>query len=728
MASADLSIGLSGLLTAQRALQTIGHNITNVNTPGYSRQTLSLVARTPNTSPYGPVGAGVTIDQIQRIKDDLLDTQISSFISLHGSAEVQNDTFQNLEVIFNELSEFSLNNSLEEFFGSIQQLSTDPELISTRSQLLQDSLNLANNFNSLNEQFRQLKIDISTRIETKVSELNSVTSEIALLNKRIGEIEIGTSNSNANDMLDKRDNLLKELSKLADIKVIGNNNNSSVDVLLGGSLVVYGNNSETITSSVAGDGVTKIQGISANSMTSGELNGLLDMQNTTIPKYMQDLDTLAASLIKEINNIHSEGVGLSGGFTSLTSTNAVNSAADSLASTGLPFAPSVTTYTAGSIINSTFTGGDGYSTVNASGTAFTSNVKTNDWIQLSDLNYYRVLSVIDDTTLTVENEFASGAVATNDITNGSLYVTVTDDATGAIEKTSLRIATDETLTTLAAKLDGITNLNASVSSNLLTITSDSGYKYSFTKVLDTDPGDIGGSTVTLSGNYSGDDKDIYTLTVQDAGTGTIGTGSAVIRVTDASGAVVADLDVGSSYTAGGVLQIADGVSISFGSGAIAVIDTPLTFDVTNDPDTSNVLTALGINTFFEGKDASSIAVTQYIKDDVTRIAAASTASQGDNTNALRLLNLQDTASTNNATFSDFLHSTVAQLGIETAEKASEKESFDSLLTNLENRRQEIAGVSIEEEMINTVRFQQAFQASARFISVVSEMSNILMEI
>jgi flagellar hook-associated protein 1 FlgK len=245
--------------------------------------------------------------------------------------------------------------------------------------------------------------------------------------------------------------------------------------------------------------------------------------------------------------------------------------------------------------------------------------------------------------------------------------------------------------------------------------------------LDTNPGDIGASTVTLSGNYSGSDNDIYTLTVQNAGTGDIGTGSAVIRVTDASGAVVADLDVGSSYTAGGVLQIADGVSISFGSGAI-VVSQQLTFDVTNDPDTSNVLTALGINTFFAGNDASTIAVTQYIKDDVTRMAAATTASQGDNTNALRLLNLQNTASTNNATFSDFLHSTVAQLGIETAEKASEKDSFNTLLTNLENRRQEVSGVSIEEEMINTVRFQQAFQASARFISVISELSNILMKI
>ncbi|MCP5078029.1 MAG: hypothetical protein GY951_08255, partial [Psychromonas sp.] len=173
-------------------------------------------------------------------------------------------------------------------------------------------------------------------------------------------------------------------------------------------------------------------------------------------------------------------------------------------------------------------------------------------------------------------------------------------------------------------------------------------------------------------------NDIFTLTVVDAGTGTVGSGSALIRATDANGKIVANLEVGSLYDAGSYLQITDGVSISFGSGAI-VVNQKLTFDVTNDPDTSNMLTALGINTFFAGKDASTIALAQYIKDDVTRIAAASTASQGDNTNALRLLNLQNTASTNNETFSDFLHITVAKLGIETAEKAGEKESFNLLL-------------------------------------------------
>ena len=207
----------------------------------------------------------------------------------------------------------------------------------------------------------------------------------------------------------------------------------------------------------------------------------------------------------------------------------------------------------------------------------------------------------------------------------------------------------------------------------------------------------------------------------------MGTGSALIRVTDATGKILANLDVGSSYTVGSYLQITDGVSINFDNGSITVGDK-LAIDVTNDPDTSNILSSLGLNTFFDGNDASSIKVSQYIVDDVTRIAAASTSSAGDNTNALRLVDLQRKKLINSSTFNDFLHSSVAQLGIETAERSSEKNSFDTLLANLENRRQELSGVSIDEEMINTIRFQQAFQASAKYISTIKEVSDMLMSI
>ncbi len=651
MASSGLSIGLTGLLISQRSLQTIGHNLANVNTPGYSRQVNSLSARDPLATTYGVIGQGVTIDEIKRIKDDLINSQIQSYTSLSGSAEVQNRTLKTLEGIFNELSEFSLSNSIEKFFQSIHELTLNPEFITSRYQLLQDGIKLANTVGSLDEQFIQLMEDNAQEIITKVTELNDITGEIAQLNKRISAVELGTGN--ANDLKDRRDALVTKLSKLADIRVI-NNSNGSINVLLGGIFVVHGNNTETLSTDSTGLGTVSIDGIAA--LNSGALKGLLDLQDVLLIKYRQRLDTLAASIIKEVNNIHSEGLGLNGGFGSLSSTNAVTSTtvplSSSTSATGLPFAT----------------------------------------------------------------------------TAGDLYVNVTD-STGNTIKTKLTIGAAETLTTLDAQIDGIANLTGSVGGGILTITAAAGYTFDFSKDLafSSAVNTIGGgtSTATLSGYYNGSDNDTFTLTATTPGT--IGSGSTAITVTDSGGATLAVLDVGSSYTGGDVLQIADGVSISFDSGTIGAAPT-LSFYVTNDPDTTNVLSALGLNTFFSGKDASTIDVTQYIKDDVSRIAAASSSSPGDNTNALRLAALQDSTSTNNTTFSEYLHGVVAELGIDVQQKESEKESFSSLLFNLENQRQEVSGVSVEEEMVNIIRFQQAFQASARYVSVISELGDILMSL
>lgn len=639
---------------------------------------------------------------------------------MSGSAEVQDKILKPLEGIFNASSEYTLGNAIEKFFQSIQELSVNPEFTTTRYQLLQDGINMTNTLRSMDAQITQLMSDNGQEINSKIIELNDITGEIAQLNRRISMLELGAGN--ANDLKDKRDVLLGRLSKLADIKVT-NNDNGTINVLLGGTLVVHGNNTEELSTTTTAQGTVRIDGIAV--LNSGELKGLLDIQDVLLPKYIQRLDTLATSIIREVNNIHSEGVGLDGGFTSLTNTVTVNDADDQLSNTGLPFPPSVSTYTTGTVTS--VDNGNGTTTVTGVGTTFVGNVSPTDWIRLNDGNYYKILSVDSDTQLTVSGAYTNAVALATNITNGNLYITVTDEATGAMTKTSISIASDETLNTLAAKIDNIANLNASVTGGNISIFAENGYKYNFTRALDRDPGSIGSSTVSLSGNYNGNDNDIYTLTVLDAGTGSIGTGSALIRVTDASGTVLANLDVGSSYTLGDVLQISDGVSVSFSGGDIAVDDT-LTFDVTNDPDTSNILTALGINTFFEGKDASSIDVAQYIKDDVTRIAAASSRSIGDNTNALRLVDLQNSSTANNKTFSEFLHGVVAELGIDRQRKENEKDSFNSLLANLEKQRQELSGVSVEEEMINVIRFQKAFQASAKFISVISELSDLLMRL
>ncbi|HLG31175.1 MAG TPA: hypothetical protein VI387_13280, partial [Candidatus Brocadiales bacterium] len=155
----------------------------------------------------------------------------------------------------------------------------------------------------------------------------------------------------------------------------------------------------------------------------------------------------------------------------------------------------------------------------------------------------------------------------------------------------------------------------------------------------------------------------YTFTA--LGTGTIGsTNGLQIEVKDSSGNTVSILDVGDTYTPGSTINIGNGVSVTFTGDSITTGDN-LSFDVISDSDTSDILASLGINIFFNGKDASDISLSQEIADNPSLIAAATTSSPGDNTNALRMAGLQF-ANTNignvNTTFSDYLHSFETTLG------------------------------------------------------------------
>jgi flagellar hook-associated protein 1 FlgK len=188
---------------------------------------------------------------------------------------------------------------------------------------------------------------------------------------------------------------------------------------------------------------------------------------------------------------------------------------------------------------------------------------------------------------------------------------------------------------------------------------------------------------------------------------------------------VATLDVGSTYTAGNTLNVPNGVSLALSGGTITTGDT-FSLDVISDSDTTNLLAALGINTFFSGTDASNIAVSTDVSNDVSLIAASS-GEVGNNTNALRLAALLDDPSAiSNTSFADYLHQIASALGEEANNAYKSEESFTAIETSLQNRKDEVSGVSVDEELVNLIRFQQAYQASAKYISIVNGLMDKLL--
>lgn len=650
MASSDIQIGMSGVLAAQRAMMVSAHNISNANTKGYTKQTVSLATRLPLQTTIGSIGQGVDLVKIMRQKDDYLNSRIRFVTSSLGASSIKSQQLRELETVFNELSDASISNSLTSFFKFVNDLSQD-ESTSSRSVLVEKAITMTESIRAIVDELGMMKEFVKQSVESKLNEVNGLAKDIVDLNKEIHSLQ--TTGGEPNDLLDKRETLLGEISKFLDVTT-RTQKNGMIDVMIAGGVLVSGSNALTLESRVDSSGKLNITsyGSSKHKPTGGELSGLLEMYNNTLPAYDAKLDTFATALIKKFNAIHSEGVGTDGGFTTVLGTNKVTDATKALntAGLGLPFAPS----------------------------------------------------------------------------SGDIYVTVINTSTEEEVKNKITVdVANDSLTKLSAAINGISNISAAISDGKLQITAASGYKFNFSYALDQDPGDLGASTVSLSGVYSGSSNDTYTF--EALGTGTIGTTSGLqVEVRDSGSNLIATLDVGEGYTPGNTLAVANGVSVSFSAGAVASGNTLTGVDVINDSDKTDLLAALGINTFFSGKDASDIDVEKRIREDVTLIAT-SIGESGDNTNALRLSALQnDNSIVGNTTLSDYLHQIAAALGEEANSAYKSEEKYTALEGSLQNRREEVSGVNIDEELVTLIRFQQAYQASAKYISTVDRLINTLL--
>lgn len=212
-----LNIAVRGLFTAQRSLDTVNHNLNNINTPGYSRQQSVQVAAKPMalSDGTGMVGTGADVIGVKRIRDEYLDFKYwSENISL-GEWNAKQEVLSNIEVTFNEPSNSGFTTIMNDFFSSLQELGKDPSSAAVRALVKQRGVTLAKYFNSTAANFDELQKDVNYRIQTKMEEVNSYATQIQQLNRQIyiSELEGNT----ANDMRDQRTLLVDKLSKIINI-------------------------------------------------------------------------------------------------------------------------------------------------------------------------------------------------------------------------------------------------------------------------------------------------------------------------------------------------------------------------------------------------------------------------------------------------------------------------------------------------------------------------------
>ena len=310
-----LEVGKRALLGHQVSMQTIGHNIANASTPGYTRQRVTMTTTAPEVTTYGSIGSGLKVDDIRQVKDLFLGQQYRDAQKDQGRWTYLNKTYTQIESIFSEPQDGSLNEVLDTFWNEWSALSSDAENSGNRSSLIASANQLINSFAELANSLTDLQEATDQDLESMTAEVNSISDEISRLNQQIVTNEL--DGSSANDLRDKRDLLLDQLASLIDVNT-HEQSNGSMSVYMGSMLLVDGPDSFDIDAKAERDGENVThrlvwQGTEFElTNKNGQMAGLLETRDEIIPDYLDQLNKLSRTIVEQVNTLHMSGYGLDG--------------------------------------------------------------------------------------------------------------------------------------------------------------------------------------------------------------------------------------------------------------------------------------------------------------------------------------------------------------------------------------------------------------------------------
>ncbi|HWQ43952.1 MAG TPA: flagellar hook-associated protein FlgK [Desulfosporosinus sp.] len=321
-----LELSRRALSSQQIALNVTGHNISNSNTQGYTRQIANLIATTPDTLPAMgrnlSLGSGVTVDTITRARDAFVDRQFRTETSKQQYWVAKQDSLTKVEDMINEPSDNSLSNDMNQFWVAWSDLSKGPENAGARSVVRERALTLTDSLHAISTQISDRQNDLNSQVNVQISQINVYGEQIKDLNEQIKQAEV--NGDNPNDLRDSRDNLVDELSKIVNVRVIETKdpnftdrqvNNFRVDIgneITPQTLVDGGevNKLEGVTtqSGIGDNDITTVQWVGGSTLDLGQNMGTLQANIETRDTYLVDLqakyDKLAAGIITAVNELH----------------------------------------------------------------------------------------------------------------------------------------------------------------------------------------------------------------------------------------------------------------------------------------------------------------------------------------------------------------------------------------------------------------------------------------
>jgi flagellar hook-associated protein 1 FlgK len=307
----SLWIAEQSLQASQGALDVTTNNISNANTPGYSRERAILSSQAPIEQGGQLYGNGVDLQQVQSVRDQVLELRIAEETQQQSSSQTQYNALQQVQGVFASSSQ-GIGADFSTFFNSLNQLSTSPTSIPDRQGVLTAAQNLASDFNQAETNLNTITSGLNQTVSQTVTQINGLTQQIAQINGQVGSLQ--NQGKDPGVLQDQENQLIDQLSKLTNVSEIQTESGLTITTGSGTPLVV-GDQSFSLQSSPNASGSQRIlsQGQDVtSSITGGQLGGTLQVRDSVIPGLLSQLDNLASQFATSINAAQSSGYDLNG--------------------------------------------------------------------------------------------------------------------------------------------------------------------------------------------------------------------------------------------------------------------------------------------------------------------------------------------------------------------------------------------------------------------------------
>ena len=315
---AGIEIGKRSLMAHSTQIQTAGHNISNADTEGYSRQRVIVKSFEPIYRPDleramvpGQIGQGCDVESINRIKDELLESRIVEQKNVESYWETRDKYYSMIESVYNEPNDVSVRTNMDKFWQGWQELSTYPESDAARLAVVVRGQTLTNSIQQQYKSLRGIGDQINGDIEAVVKQVNDLSRQIASVNGEI--VRSKGLGDNPNDLMDRRDLLVEKLSSLINVTVTQKDPDEFM-VHTDGQIIVQGSLARQIETvgQLDNNGYGKLMWSDTKldaEFHGGTLGALVELRDKDIRTEIQSLNTMALNFADLVNDVHRNAIG-----------------------------------------------------------------------------------------------------------------------------------------------------------------------------------------------------------------------------------------------------------------------------------------------------------------------------------------------------------------------------------------------------------------------------------